>query len=279
MSLRDLSVRTLAGGGLTAAILASVLLSNVAFIALMSLIVAVGVWEFFELARRKGARPNAPLGIFLALCLLCGMALHVRMGERGASPGVLLGLLLLILFTARLFRRSSASPLLDLSAELAGIAYVAGLGSFPILLRNYRPISHPTDAVHLTALVFITIWAADTFAYLIGSGLGRHKLWPRVSPGKSVEGVAGGFLGALIATLWGVRVLDFLSVGEAAILTFLVIIAGVIGDLVESALKRDAGVKDASRIIPGHGGVLDRFDSCLFVFPAVYAYVSLFDVF
>jgi len=279
MNLRNLSVRTLAGGGLTTAILASVLWSGLGFTALMSLIVAAGVWEFSTLARQKGARPNTPLGIVLALGVLWTVAFHARNGAPPLSLGALFALLLLVVFIAALFRRAPSSSLLDLGVETAGIAYVAGLGSFPILLRNHRAAAAPPDAVHLTALVFITIWAADTFAYLIGSVLGRHKLWPRVSPGKSIEGVAGGLLGALVATLWGAQRLRFLSIGEAVALAVLVTIAGLAGDLVESALKRDAGVKDASRIIPGHGGVLDRFDSCLFVFPAAYVYVSLFDVF
>jgi len=279
MNLRDLSVRTLAGGGLTAAILASVLLSAPVFIVLMSLVVAVGIWEFFALTRQKGARPNTPLGIMLALCILWAVAFHAWGEEPPLPAGTLSALLLLVIFVTVLFRGSFSSSLSDVGAEIAGIAYVAGLGCFPILLRSHRAAVRPSDAVHLTALVFITIWAADTFAYLIGSALGRHKLWPRVSPGKSIEGVAGGLLGALIATLCGAEVLNFLSVGEAVALAVLVTITGLAGDLVESVLKRDAGVKDASQIIPGHGGVLDRFDSCLFVFPAIYVYISLFDVF
>jgi len=131
----------------------------------------------------------------------------------------------------------------------------------------------------LVILVFLLTWSADTGAYLVGSILGRHKLAPRISPGKSIEGVAGGVLFAIGAGVVAARTFMHgeLTPWFGALLGAIAAIVGLLGDLVESQLKRDARVKDASDAIPGHGGALDRFDSVLFVAPLIY-YVLRFVV-
>ncbi len=123
--------------------------------------------------------------------------------------------------------------------------------------------------------LFAIIWICDTAAFHVGSALGRHKLFPRVSPNKSWEGAVAGFVAALLAAAAAkYLVLEFLTLGSAVLIGAIVGIFGQIGDLVESLLKRDAGVKDSSTLIPGHGGVFDRFDSLLLVSPLVYLYVD-----
>ena len=127
----------------------------------------------------------------------------------------------------------------------------------------------------MVLLVFVLIWANDTFAYLTGRLLGKHKLFERISPGKTVEGSIGG----LVFTLAGIMVyshyVDWLSLGEAIGLGLIAVVFGTLGDLCESMLKRQAGVKDSGKLIPGHGGILDRFDSILFAMPFVYVYLLL----
>ncbi|ABO50490.1 phosphatidate cytidylyltransferase [Desulforamulus reducens MI-1] len=125
-------------------------------------------------------------------------------------------------------------------------------------------------------LLLAATWISDTFAYFVGRSLGRHKLAPVLSPKKTVEGAIGGVLGsALTAYIFGIYQQGG-SVGIVVVLGVLIGIAALLGDLVESALKRQAGIKDSGQIIPGHGGFMDRFDSLLFTAPLVYYVVSLF---
>jgi phosphatidate cytidylyltransferase len=119
------------------------------------------------------------------------------------------------------------------------------------------------------------IWVCDSAAYYIGSAFGKHKLFPRVSPNKSWEGAIAGFIFAVVTAVAAkYLLLDYLRTDQAVILGIIVGIFGQLGDLFESLLKRDAGVKDSSNLIPGHGGVLDRFDSLLVVSPLVYLYLD-----
>ena len=121
---------------------------------------------------------------------------------------------------------------------------------------------------------FIGTWASDTFAYFIGSRWGRRKLCPEISPGKTVEGALGGLGGTLLVVGWLGSAFAGLQLEQALLLGCLIGVAAPVGDLVESRLKRYAGVKDSGAILPGHGGMLDRIDSLLFVVPVVYFYIG-----
>jgi phosphatidate cytidylyltransferase len=124
-------------------------------------------------------------------------------------------------------------------------------------------------------VIFAAIWACDSAAYFAGVGFGRHKLFERVSPKKTWEGAIAGCVAAVVAFLAGkFLALPYLTAGQAVLCGGLVGVFGQLGDLVESLLKRDAGVKDSSSLIPGHGGVLDRFDSLMYVSPILYFYLD-----
>ena len=128
---------------------------------------------------------------------------------------------------------------------------------------------------HTVISVFATIWICDTAAFHTGTFIGRHKLFLRVSPNKSWEGAIVGFIFAVGTAIAAQHlVLKYMSVGNAIVIGIIVGVFGQLGDLIESLLKRDAGVKDSSTLIPGHGGVFDRFDSLLFVAPIVYLYLD-----
>lgn len=127
-------------------------------------------------------------------------------------------------------------------------------------------------------LMLICTWANDTMAFLIGRKWGSRRLAPNLSPGKTVEGAVGGVLGSVIAAFLVTVFYSELSLWFILLLGMLVGLVAQIGDLVESALKRQAGIKDAGNLIPGHGGILDRFDSMLFTAPLVYYYVSLIKI-
>ena len=180
-----------------------------------------------------------------------------------------IGLLLPTLFVCELFRRS-ATPLANLGATLLGVLYVA----VPLSLLLYVPVL-AGDGVWRpeTVLCYIfIIWANDVFAYLVGMTFGRHRLCERLSPKKSWEGFFGGIAGAVVLGLVAARVMD----GSCWVWAGLALVAaatGVLGDLVESMFKRAAGVKDSGTLIPGHGGVLDRFDAMLLSAPFVFVYM------
>jgi phosphatidate cytidylyltransferase len=123
--------------------------------------------------------------------------------------------------------------------------------------------------------VIVTVWVNDTFAYLTGSLIGKHRLYERISPKKSWEGSIGGlFFSLLIAALFA-HYSNYISVDRALIIAILVVVFGSLGDLIESMLKRQAGVKDSGNLIPGHGGILDRFDATFFAVPFVFVYLIM----
>jgi len=160
-----------------------------------------------------------------------------------------------------------------LSYSLTSLIYPATLMSS----LSYLAYLSPGETAFNHSLVislFILIWTNDTLAYLTGKRLGKHKLFPRVSPRKSWEGLAGGFLATLLVAFLLYHLNENMTPLHWLILATLVTIAGTLGDLCESCLKRSAGIKDSGSLIPGHGGMLDRFDAALFVFPIAYLYLS-----
>ena len=160
---------------------------------------------------------------------------------------------------------------------MLGVFYVAFLASHLVLLREL-PLSVGLDyskGSSFVFLAFIVTWACDTGAYFVGTLFGRHPLLPRVSEKKTIEGSIGGLVfavaGALLGRAWFA---DYLGLGQAVILALAVGVIGQVGDLVESMIKRDADVKDTSGLIPGHGGVLDRFDGLFFTVPLLFYYLK-----
>jgi phosphatidate cytidylyltransferase len=205
---------------------------------------------------------------------------------------VLLVFVLLVLLI-ELFR-TKGSPTMNAATTVFGVAVISLFFGTLISIRELFPYGFPVskffqvgfaDDVQLGTIsrwggytvvsLFVTIWMCDTAAYFGGVTLGRHRLFERVSPKKSWEGAIFGFVAALLTMLAArALVLDYLRVQDALVIGAIVGVFGQIGDLVESRFKRDAGVKDSSNIIPGHGGVYDRFDSLVFVAPIVYLYID-----
>ena len=227
-------------------------------------VVGVGVSEFFRLCEQKGVRPLRWPGILMSLGICVWF--HPP-GLRHAE-----GLLMLCVagtLAAALVRRREDAPLLSVGATLFGVLYVGLMGSSLLLVRNL-PVPH---AAPLTLTILAGIWITDAVAYFAGRAFGRTRPFARVSPKKSVEGCVAGVFGAL-GTVWvGDFYMKALRGPDILALSALIGIGGQIGDFAESLLKRDSGVKDSSAFIPGHGGVLDRFDSALFAFPLVYVYL------
>ena len=278
--MKNLMVRTLSGLVLVAVFVGAVLGSQWSFGALLLLIRVGGQTEFYKLARETGLSPQRWMGLAVGVLLFALNFIVFRQFSRSvtdeAGGAVLylllyIGLLLPTLFVCELFRRS-ATPLANLGATLLGVLYVA----VPLSLLLYVPVL-AGDGVWRpeTVLCYIfIIWANDVFAYLVGMTFGRHRLCERLSPKKSWEGFFGGLAGAVATGLAAAYALDanYWVWGGLALVASL---SGVAGDLVESMFKREAGVKDSGQVIPGHGGVLDRFDALLLSAPYVFLYLLL----
>ncbi|NUN71241.1 MAG: phosphatidate cytidylyltransferase, partial [Bacteroidetes bacterium] len=207
-------------------------------------------------------------------------------------------LFLTLVMLAELFR-NNGSAFLNAGTTIFGVMYVGvflasltGIrelfgAEFPYHLAiQFVPDASPLadDLLRTTTYawggwtivaILASIWMCDTMAYFGGLTMGRHKLFPRVSPNKSWEGAVWGFAGAVVTMLvFRSTLLPYLALHQALIIGVMIGVFGQIGDLIESLLKRDAGVKDSSGIIPGHGGVFDRFDSLIFVSPMLYLYID-----
>jgi phosphatidate cytidylyltransferase len=189
--------------------------------------------------------------------------------------GLFITLMLVTIMGMELFRRDGELAVFHISTTILGVFYVAWLGSHIILLRQLGEGVEGTDlGGFFVLLAFVLTWGADTGAYFVGNAIGKKKLLPRVSPGKSVEGAVGGVVVAIvIALIARVTIVPLLTVVDALVLGLTAPAMAVLGDLVESLMKRDVRIKDTSHALPGHGGMLDRFDSVLFVAPLVYYYL------
>jgi phosphatidate cytidylyltransferase len=175
--------------------------------------------------------------------------------------------------------RNNGSAIINLGTTLLGIFYIGLFSSALIDIREFYPNVGDLylHGGYLIISVLATIWICDSAAYFGGLSLGKHKLFPRVSPKKSWEGAVFGFVFAILTMLLAHYViLDFLSLKESITLGVIIGIVGQIGDLIESLIKRDAEVKDSSALIPGHGGIFDRFDSLLFSAPVILLYLKYF---
>lgn len=181
-----------------------------------------------------------------------------------------------LLLLSELFRNKESATH-NLGSTLLGIFYIGFFSAAIVDLREFYSESVFTysQGGYLIISIFISIWICDSAAYFVGSAYGLHKLMPRVSPKKSWEGAFAGFVFAVIAMIAARELfLEFMNLRDAIAIGLIVGAFGQIGDLVESLIKRDNHVKDSSSIIPGHGGILDRFDSLLFAAPIVYLYLT-----
>lgn len=274
--MKNLAVRTLSGIVLAAAVLGAIVWSQWSLGILLVLLLLAGMHEFYSLAEQCGNRPQRLAGTVTGLVLFALNFAFVAdaieiLGDarRMFACGLAFALLLPFAMLAGELYRKEENPAANLGTTLMGIFYVA----LPLSLICYIPLigSRTWNPWILVAFIFI-IWANDVFAYLTGMTFGRHRLFERLSPKKSWEGFFGGLAGAVVTGGVAALLLDA-SVPAWMGLALLTAVTGVLGDLAESMFKRAAEVKDSGSLIPGHGGVLDRFDSMLFCAPFVFVYM------
>ena len=262
-------------------LIASILVSwlQPLFVVLTAAAMVLGLLEFYVLAKRRDLKPDAATGYLAAAALFTVFYFN----NPGPSADLLLMQmipLILVVFTAgslvavTLRGAPFDKMIASTGATILGVLYIVLLGGHLVAVRTGF---NQTLSAHLLSYFFLVLMGADTGAYYVGKAFGKHKLAPSISPGKTWEGVAGGLLtGLLMATIahfWFFRELPLkLALPLAAVMT----VVGIFGDLTESALKRSAGAKDAAKILPGHGGLLDRLDSLLFNAPVIYYFGRIY---
>jgi len=242
-------------------------LSPAYFTSLILVAVAVGQYEFYRMVKFRNMEPHIFVGLMIGIFVVLETYHPFCPGLDKFLPAVYL----ILIMVARLFsRRSVDRAIEDVAVTFIGVVYVAILFSFQILIRL------GIDGKQWVVFLYFVIWASDIGAYAIGIPFGKHRLYAKISPKKSVEGLIGALIAsagmALVCRVW---FMPPIGVGEAAGIGFLLAIVGTIGDLSESLFKRAVGVKDSGGIIPGHGGILDRMDSMLFAAPALYYILAL----
>ncbi len=244
------------------------------FAAALAAVSAIGAWELLRMATTGGSEPLEIPGIALAAAI--PLAVHASyLGVFQVTLTVAV-LIFLALLTAVIWARGvERKPLVAFAVTVAAVVYPS-LVAYMYPLRYHPYVVGAGAGTVLVMFPVLVTWATDTGAYTFGRMLGRHKLIPSVSPSKTIEGATGGLivavLGAWAYSQFLLKPFAQLGLSPTGILLFglAIGIVGQVGDLAESLLKRDAGVKDSSRLLPGHGGILDRFDSLLFALPVAY---------
>lgn len=247
------------------------------FVALAGVSLAAGLFEFYSLTKKLELKADAGVAYLGAAALFVGFVFDApaKAPELIMATLSLFAIIVLITQTFR-FKQDFSKMLPGIGVTMLGVIYVAFLGGFLVATRvgfeNGANLS-----THLLAYFFLVIFGSDAGAYFAGSALGKHKLAPGISPGKTVEGLIGGLLAAAgfaaLATVWFFPELPYKwSIPLAVVLATV----GVLGDLAESAMKRGSKTKDAASILPGHGGLLDRLDSLLFGAPILYYFARFY---
>ena len=262
-------------------LIASILISwlQLLFVLLAAAAMVLALYEFYLFARRRDMKPDIVAGFLGAAALFTVFYFN----EPSQSSDVLLmqmiQLIMIVLTAGTLIAATLRGAPFDkmlasAGATILGVMYIVLLGGYLVAVRTGFK---QTLSAHLLSFFFLVIMGSDTAAYYAGKAFGKHKLAPTISPGKTWEGVVGGFVVALlmagVSHFWFFR---DLPLKWALPLAAVMMILGVLGDLTESALKRGAGAKDAAKILPGHGGLLDRLDSLLFNAPVIYYFGRIY---
>ena len=267
--MRNMIIRALTGIVFVAVMVGGILYSPTSCGALFALITVLSVWEFTGLVNEHADVQVNRLITTMAACCLFAALYGFAAGVSSAVALFVPWLLSIIYLLVEELYLQRERPIENWAFTMLAQIYIA----LPFSLLSLLMFS--PDSQWLIMGIFIFLWCSDTGAYCTGSLIGKHKLFPRVSPGKTWEGSIGGGVLALAASQVMALYLTSLSAVEWAIFALIVVVFGTWGDLIESLFKRKLGVKDSGKILPGHGGMLDRFDSSLLVIPAVIIYLTL----
>lgn len=246
---------------------------GIVFVGFVAVQVGLGLREFYAMMRGRGIAPFGVFGILVAFALLWSCYQPWAL-----QPGMLAAFAVLVLLVLGLFRPERPNLGESAGVTALGVLYVGWLSAHLVLLRELpwaAGVEYAEGGRYVLLAFFIT-WSCDTGAFAIGTRWGRHRPWAKISPRKSLEGALGGFalavIAALVARAWFA---PFLTLRDALVLGILVGIFAQVGDFAESLLKRHSRHDESSDLIPGHGGVLDRFDSLYFAAPIIYYYLRV----
>ena len=282
--MNNFTQRALTGAGFVSVLIAGLVFHPVFFYFVFALIVTLGLWEFYKLGKYSKIEPQKFTGIFLGLTVFTASFLHAAK----VIPGIVFVLvvpIIVILTIVELYRKTP-KPIENIAFTLFGVVWIA----LPFSMFNYiafikadgndymvniAQIGQYFDH-HLILAFFLLLWSNDTFAYITGVSIGKRRLFERISPKKSWEGFFGGLIMTIVVSIILSKYFNYYSLQTAVIIAFIISIFGTYGDLIESMFKRSIGVKDSGSILPGHGGILDRFDAVFLALPIVFVYIILF---
>ena len=276
MKLPNIVVRILAGAVFVSLLLGGILINEYTFLIIFSSITALALYEFYGLMEKGAGVPLVrPWNILGGFFLFLGGFYYCAF-EASVISFVPYILYLIILFIGELYLKRENS-IQSLAYSVLGQVYVA----CPLALTNYLVFAYEPGSYHFVYILalLIIIWVNDTFAYLTGMTFGKHRLFERISPKKSWEGFIGGAIFAIASSLIFAHFYPNISTLSWIGFAVVTVAFGTWGDLYESLIKRTLGVKDSGSMIPGHGGLLDRFDSTILAIPAIFVYLILLNSF
>jgi phosphatidate cytidylyltransferase len=253
--------------------------ANWLFLIIAGLALGAGLFEFFTLTKKLELKADAGIAYLGASAFFVAFLFDAP----AKAPDLLiltLALFLILVLITQTFRFQAdfSKMLTGTGVTVLGVLYIAFLGGFLISMRvGFTETLVPHLSTKLIGFFFLVVMGADTGAYYVGKNFGKHKLAPKISPGKTWEGVVGGLvLSSAFAAIASATFFPELSYKFSIPLAIVMSIVGLFGDLAESAMKRGAGAKDAASILPGHGGLLDRLDSLLFNAPILYYFARFY---
>jgi phosphatidate cytidylyltransferase len=268
--VKDIYKRSLTGILYLAVFVGSLLIGKYTFAALFLAISLLALHEFYNMVTLMGYQPMKYLGMVINTILFL-LVFYIFAFNKNMIISLLIVPLLVLVFILELYRKRP-DPLANISYTLTGILYI----SLPITLFNKFAFFFSQEYTSQIILgFFILLWINDTAAYIFGISFGKHRLFERISPKKSWEGFVGGTVITVMVSFLLGSAFTSLNRTDWIITGLIISICGVFGDLVESMFKRTAKVKDSGKILPGHGGMLDRFDSVLLTSPIVFVYLML----
>ncbi|MDD5570192.1 MAG: phosphatidate cytidylyltransferase [Bacteroidales bacterium] len=272
--MSDILKRTISGFIFIAIIIFSVLWNFYSFAAVIGIVMLAGVWEFYVLIQKNNIKPQKITGMLMAITIYSLFLPLYSCVNYNLVISVLV-FLIAIVFIYELYENKNKDPFTNISSTLLGCVYIAVPFSLLVFISN-PGTSGICYNYQIPLGFFILMWTYDTFAYLTGIYLGKHRLFERISPKKSWEGLIGGAIFVMAASYVVSLYLKYLSFHDWLVISIIVVVFGTFGDLVESAFKRQVDCKDSGNIMPGHGGILDRFDAAIFSVPFVYVYLRIF---
>ena len=273
--MNNLTTRSLTGIVFVLVIVGSVIAGPWFFALLFLFVSMLTQMEFYKIIRKGKDKAQTYLGAGAGIFLYGTIAASALGAGHAGFNLILLNLIpIAIIFVFALFSES-ANPFGDIGITLTGVLYIAL--PFGLLNYFYTPLVflHGSDYGILLGF-FLILWLNDTFAYLVGSAIGKHHLFARISPKKTWEGSIGGAVFALFTAWLLSHYFLVFSLWQWLIFAGIIVVFGTLGDLVESMLKRSLGIKDSGNILPGHGGMLDRFDAVLLAAPVGFVFIAVY---